>query len=290
MQVTRLEPEPKDLDGLICICNLLCSRPAYSPASHNRDEPLDLHQPYTLPTAIKPSSTRTQATTSHPITPQTSTKLEQLTHGSPVSEIIFPAGTMHVMPITDSAIVTINSNTSDIRIQQQHPHPLRSHNSSTDILAKQLCNIHTTQQQPNPPTTDMRSGARKPRHQHRRSIARTSIDTSEFQVKDIPSPTYPRQPSPRFRNDTYQSPATNFSLPIRDYPIIPVRPPLRPTVSFGAISHHSYDSSSPIMEKTMTYEKRMSMEGRDIKPALSQKIHSCFSCCFGGGNESPPSP
>lgn len=205
-----------------------------------------------------------------------------------MSEIIFPAGTMHVMPITNSAIVTFDSNTRDIHIQQ-HPHPLRSHNSSKDILAEQLSDFYITQQQPNKSTTtniSSISSGRKPSH-HRRSSARSSIDASEFQVKEIPSSIH--RPETRFRNDTHKSSSRsvkNFSLPSRDYPVIPVRPPLRPTVSFGAISHHSYDSTSPIVEKTfdkgMIYEKRASMEGKDIKPALSHKLHSCLTCCFSG--------
>ncbi|CAK1362598.1 unnamed protein product [Cercospora beticola] len=219
---------------------------------------------------------------------------------------------MPVVPFSDSAFGSTNSSANASAVQQDHAHPLRSHRSAADLLAEQLQSSHIApQQQPDSvkPATQLlgrarRSGSGSSSH-HRRSLARTSIDTSQFQVQTTSPSSLSRGFPTRFRDDPAQSSAStpsslndNLLSPTsttRDYPIIPTRPPLRPTVSFGAISHHSYDSSSPItatkslQESAMFYEKRASIEAREIKkPALSRKMHRCLSCCF--GQTDPPSP
>ncbi|KAM3420933.1 hypothetical protein BST61_g4167 [Cercospora zeina] len=219
---------------------------------------------------------------------------------------------MPVVPFSDSAISSSISSTDTTAVQQDHPHPPRSHASAADLLAQQLQITHVTQrQQPDgiPAATNVlgrsrRSGSTSSSH-HRRSLARTCIDASEFHIPTASPIQACNGFPPRFRHNPSPPPTTasssldaNFLPPPptpRDYPIIPTRPPLRPTVSFGAVSHHSYDSTSPItatrslQDSAMLYEKPASIEVRDAKkPTLSRKMHHCLACCF--GQPDPPSP
>lgn len=195
-----------------------------------------------------------------------------------------------------------------------HPLPLRTHIASHSLFAPgHLAPLHHTHSPPPATTSTLhlfrparqsggREQGRKPFRYHSRSAARTSIDISEFHVPEIPPPILPTS-AQGFRNHTNRLPirppshftfpsSSSFSPPLpppKDHPVIPLRRPLRPAVSFGAVSHHSYDSTCPIVEKPTSHPERKraaSMEPRSIKPAWNQRLHTCFSCCFAA----PPSP
>lgn len=284
------------------------------------------------------------------------TQLLESIHGSPLSQIVFSAGTMYAVPGTDRSLIPVPvhvkpHHTREVRLPQQHqqqqqqllqqpqqhlqhlqqsspppppqqhhhhhPHPLplRTHIASHSLFAPgHLTPLHHTHSPPPATTSTLplfgparqsggREQGRKPFRYHSRSAARTSIDISEFHVPELPPPIHPTS-AQGFRNHTnrlpirspshftFPSSSSSFSPPPpppKDHPVIPLRRPLRPAVSFGAVSHHSYDSTCPIVEKPTSHPERKraaSMEPRSIKPAWNQRLHNCFSCCFAA----PPSP
>jgi len=135
-----------------------------------------------------------------------------------------------------------DNHTAPVRPTRPHPHPLRSHSSESIY---QIRDVKSDQ----PESSLLNSTNDAPYRQHRRSRSVHGIDRSSF--ASIPAlPAFPPQvaaPSTeRFDNAAILEPTQGS----KDFPVVPVRPPLRPTISFGGETRMSYASITSIEEKS----------------------------------------
>ncbi|KXS96988.1 hypothetical protein AC578_5550 [Pseudocercospora eumusae] len=172
---------------------------------------------------------------------------------------------MPLMPFSDSSIVTKPQPTATQR-RPPHPHPLRSDRSSENVLAQQSSQPNTIHGLNPFRTTINFSRTYLPR----RTIRRRSMYAGEtFSSPKMAAPVFPAEESFGYASGTYEQSQR------KDYPVIPTRPPLRPTVSFGSVSVATFTSHDSI------WEEEKNGAGLNESPALSKKrgcLGAFFSC------------
>jgi len=223
---------------------------------------------------------------------------EHMVNGSPLPPLpapIIPSCTLPNMSglPTDS---TRSSWTSEY--STRHPHPLRSHSSE---MLSTLHNHDSTSQllgQESTASTQVSGLSRASTlhstktHRHRRSL-------SQHHIRNAPTyglPSLPAHPTLRssvqegFSDCSVAGAGRNTHNQPDDFPIVPVRPPLRPTVSFGGISRFSYysDISTEMEHKSKmvaAIEEKEVQVKFDVMAATSRKplAFLIVSCLLGFG-------
>ncbi|KAF7194741.1 hypothetical protein HII31_04003, partial [Pseudocercospora fuligena] len=181
---------------------------------------------------------------SHTITIHTTTISHTnlaILHGSPLSAPILPTGTMPLMPFSDSSLITKPQPTATQQ-RPPHPHPLRSHRSSENVLAQQSSQPNTINDLNPFRTTINFSRTYLPRR--RRSMDATSFGSREtFSSPKMAAAVLSTEERFGYASRTYEQQQR------KDYPVIPTRPPLRPTVSFGSVSVATFTSHDSIWKE-----------------------------------------
>lgn len=151
--------------------------------------------------------------------------------------------------------------------QPQHPHPLRSNSKDNGVPQSETmrsdrpdsCVLDsTTSPYENTSPYDQRGS-----YFSNRSNGTTSTPT----VSPLAHPAFRHASTERFGDAPLASPI------LHDFPIVPTRPPLRPTISFGSVSRYSYYSfaSSDFDQKSKAV---IAVEGVEVQSPLSQGCDS----------------
>ncbi|KXT17019.1 hypothetical protein AC579_4337 [Pseudocercospora musae] len=162
-------------------------------------------------------------------------------NGSPLSTTILPTGTMPLMPFSDSSLITKPQPTATQQRRPPHPHPLRSHRSSENILAQQSSQPNTISDFNPFRTTINFSRTYLPTRTMRRGSVDASSSRETFTSPKMAAAVFPTEKRFCYASRTYEQ--------RNDYPVIPIRPPLRPTVSFGSASVATFTSHDSIWEE-----------------------------------------
>lgn len=188
---------------------------------------------------------------------------------------------MPIMSLT--AIDAIDDNTTFSSchhppVLRPHPHPLRSH--STENLQTTVLQQKAKPDTLTPPDTPNHTPFR---HHHRRSRSVHSIDRSIL-LPTPPSPALAQQgiisASTERLGDTGRLPRSSSSTGSsggNDFPVVPVRPPLRPTISFGGETRMSYYSIS----STEQVEKEKPVQAVAVEEACAAVEGWHLDACFG---------
>lgn len=180
-----------------------------------------------------------------------------------------------------SAFDTNDTNiVNTVRLLQYRP-SYQAQCSTEDIMSGQDLTNPPRHDSPKPDTahvSNANSGSVQRRLLHRRSASIRAIDLSVYAPTQLPEAVF-SSPS-RFGHTSGTRPSTPKSPSMPNYPVIPVRPPLRPTVSFGSVSRHSYDSTRPISDQNMLYEveKEVYIESLDPRKTNNRNFDLGFSC------------
>lgn len=185
-------------------------------------------------------------------------------HGSPLPSTFIPTGSLPTMPLS----INVGNN--------EHPHPLRSH----DIMAQ-----HQSTAMPRYPSPLIISRSGGFDESGRRPSIRTvgnctnSIDAGRGDQQVTPLTTKPHSLEARLSNTAgTSSPST------ADYPVVPVRPPLRPTISFEGVSKLSiYSDESSIYQHKAANVTVTSFDEDHERPTSKKGIgrwrfYVCYTC------------
>lgn len=184
------------------------------------------------------------------------------------------------MPLPTSLNRHINSPTT-----LNHPHPLRSHSSSENVLAPHEKSLPTPTHSPTLSLVRPNSSDRQPHHpdghDQQRSFhsSRGGPHRTSFHVlPSIPSlPSSKRRAAPEGLGDGAGAGAGVGEVPSVVIP--PTRPPLRPTVSFSSVSEVSYYSADePILEKDALRVTIEELGEEKVGGRCDWKFYGCFTC------------
>ncbi|EME84988.1 uncharacterized protein MYCFIDRAFT_83037 [Pseudocercospora fijiensis CIRAD86] len=155
---------------------------------------------------------------------------------------------MPLMPFSDSTLIAKPQPTATPR--PPHPHPLRSHRSSENFLAQQSSQPNTLNDLDPFRTTINFSRAYLPRRTLRRRSRHVSFSGETFPSPQMASAVFSTEERLGYSSGTYEQQQQQR----KDYPVIPTRPPLRPTVSFGSVSVATFTSHDSIWEEKVAIE------------------------------------
>lgn len=185
-------------------------------------------------------------------------------HGSPLPSTFIPTGSLPIMPLS----INVDNN--------EHPHPLRSH----DIMAQ-----HESTAMPRYPSPLIISRSGGIGERGRRPSIRTvgnctnPIDAGRRDQQVTTLTTQPHSSEARLGNT-----ASTSSPSTADYPVVPVRPPLRPTISFGGVSKLSmYSDESSIYHHKAATVTVTSFDEDDEGPTPKKgngrwRFYVCHAC------------
>lgn len=199
------------------------------------------------------------------------------TNGSPLPTPVLSLGTMPLMPLPNNSIVTKLP-----AARQRYPHPFRS---AEDIMAEK---------QPQEPQLDSVIEV-FPQHQrrtilfsrapnHSRTIQRRSIRSSgdgSDQIQILSAPQMARAVFSTQKGFGYSAGAHAATASQKqDYPVIPTRPPLRPTNPFGIVSNKSDDSMSSVWDEKIPFTNERDLTS--LPPPSTRDWRECVSCAYLG--------
>nr|OQO23166.1 hypothetical protein B0A51_07322 [Rachicladosporium sp. CCFEE 5018]OQO30984.1 hypothetical protein B0A51_01223 [Rachicladosporium sp. CCFEE 5018] len=219
-----------------------------------------------------------------------------MSNGPSVPTPILPSGAMPHVPVLTNLNNTIDTTTTSdapkTPTRPEYPFKLRSHSDETiptfrSFVSSTPAPPKTSPHTPNSP----RLNPTKPRHRHRRSLSHHNIRPQSAGCYTVAaelagSPVmWPTPASPKGLGDYARTGASPGDVADGGYPVVPCRPPLKPTISFGSVSRFSYysDFSEDMVQKSKDLaeseeRERQEEEARRDEGGWWRSVMVCFGC------------